>query len=99
MIDDLDGLGSLLGRLLQGLLAPLRMAIGLIVEGALELLFNRLTYCLGWLTLRGLSLGQRPRLPWWPADLERQVGARRLQLLGGACLLGLIAWAMLALLD
>lgn len=99
MIDDLDGLGSLLGRLLLGLLALLRMAIGLIVEGALELLFNRLTYCLGWLTLRGLSLGQRPRLPWWPADLERQVGARRLQLLGGACLLGLIAWAMLALLD
>ncbi|MFI8746136.1 hypothetical protein ACIGKL_13365 [Pseudomonas sp. NPDC077186] len=99
MIDDLDGLGNLLGRLLQGLLALLRMAIGLIVEGALDLLFNRLTYCLGWLTLRGLSLGQRPRMPWWPADLDRQVGARRLQLLGGACLLGLIAWAMLALLD
>ena len=97
MIDDLDGLGSLLGRLFQGLLTLLRIVIGLVVDGALELLFNRLTYCLGWLTLRGLSLGQRPRMPWWPADLDRQVGARRLRLLGGACLLGLIASALLAL--
>lgn len=81
MLDDLpEGLFRLLFK-------ALRVIVELIAEGLLEVMFNRITYCAGWLAARGLTLGHRPRGQFWPADFDRLRGVWPLQLLGCAILI------------
>lgn len=64
MLDDLPT--TLLGRLLRLLLPGLEA----LLEGLLDALFNRVSYLLGWLVLRMLTLGRRPRGPAFPDDFR-----------------------------
>lgn len=64
MLDDLPT--ALLGRLLRLLL----LGFEFLLEGLLDALFNRFSYLLGWLFLRLITLGRRPRGPVSPDDFR-----------------------------
>lgn len=64
MLDDLPT--ALLGRLLRLLL----LGFEFLLEGLLDALFNRFSYLLGWLVLRLLTLGRRPRGSAFPDDVR-----------------------------
>ncbi|MCP1621832.1 hypothetical protein [Pseudomonas nitroreducens] len=86
MLDDLPT--ALLGRLLRLLL----LGLELVFEGLLDALFNRFSYLLGWLLLRALTLGRKPRGPAFPDDFR---GTDWLvQLAGALVLLAMIAVAL-----
>jgi hypothetical protein len=83
MLDDLPI--ALLGRLLRLLLLGLEV----LAEGLLDALFNRFSYLLGWLFLRLVTLGRRPRGPALPDDFRGS--AWLVQLVGALVLLTLLA--------
>lgn len=64
MLDDLPT--ALLGRLLRLLL----LGFEFLLEGLLDALFNRFSHLLGWLFLRLITLGRRPRGPASPDDFR-----------------------------
>lgn len=57
---------ALLGRLLR----PLGALVEVLFEALLDALFNRISYLLGWLALRVVTLGRRPRGPAFPQEFS-----------------------------